>query len=128
MGPALRLRLGAAARHDARVVFHPPCTLQHAQQVRGTVERLLAALGAEVAPVDGAHSCCGSAGTYSILQPRLAGELRAGRLAALQASRPQVILSANIGCITHLQAGTSTRVQHWIEWVDEQLARVTGPL
>jgi len=104
------------------VVFHSPCTLQHAQQIRGEVESLLAALGAEVSPVGESHFCCGSAGTYSVLQPDLAYQLRDRRLGHLQAPAPEVILSANIGCITHLQSGTERPVQHWIEWLDARLS------
>jgi glycolate oxidase iron-sulfur subunit len=104
-----------------KVVFHPPCTLQHGQQIHGTVEELLAALGATVAPFAERHMCCGSAGTYSVLQPELAYQLRDRKLDHLQAAEPDVILSANIGCITHLASGTTTRVMHWIEWIDERL-------
>jgi len=103
------------------VVFHPPCSLQHGQQIRGAVERLLTALGAKVAPIAESHLCCGSAGTYSVLQPQLARQLRERKLGHLEASRPTTILSANIGCITHLASGTATPVRHWIEWVDERL-------
>ena len=105
----------------ARVVFHPPCTLQHAQQIRGTVEQLLTELGAEVLPFAEPHLCCGSAGTYSILQPGLATELRDRKLANLQSPQPDAILTANIGCITHLQSGTDTPVAHWVEWLDARL-------
>jgi len=108
-----------------RVVFHPPCTLQHGQQIRGAVETLLTALGAEVAPFAEVQMCCGSAGTYSVLQPELAYPLRDRKLGHLQAAQPDVILSANIGCITHLATGlkeeSATRVMHWIEWVDLRL-------
>ena len=104
-----------------RVAFHPPCTLQHGQQIRGAVEDLLTSLGAEVVPFAESHLCCGSAGTYSVLQPELAYQLRDRKLGHLQAAAPEVILSANIGCITHLASGTATRVMHWIEWLDEQL-------
>ena len=76
----------------------------------------------DVAPVGENHFCCGSAGTYSVLQPELATALRDRRLGHLEAPLPKVILSANIGCITHLQTGTATRVMHWIEWLDERLA------
>ena len=107
---------------SARVVFHPPCTLQHGQKVRGAVEGLLARLGATVLPVGESHLCCGSAGTYSVLQPELSTQLRERKLGHLSASQPELILSANIGCITHLQAGTGTPVRHWIEWVDEQVS------
>jgi glycolate oxidase iron-sulfur subunit len=118
----IRARLGNDATPAQRVVFHPPCTLQHAQAIRGTVESLLTSLGAEVMPVGESHFCCGSAGTYSVLQPELSIRLRDRRLGHLEASRPELILSANIGCITHLQTGTATPVMHWIEWLDRQLA------
>jgi len=108
------------------VVFHSPCTLQHAQQVRGEVESLLSKLGAEVSPVGESHFCCGSAGTYSVLQPELAYQLRDRRLGHLEAPAPDVILSANIGCITHLASGTERPVKHWIEWLDERLS-AAGP-
>ena len=104
-----------------RVAFHPPCTLQHGQKIRGQVEALLQSLGAEVLPFNEGHFCCGSAGTYSVLQPELAYELRDRKLRNLHAARPNVILSANIGCITHLQSGTEMVVEHWIEWVDRRL-------
>jgi glycolate oxidase iron-sulfur subunit len=104
-----------------RVVFHPPCTLQHAQNVRGVVEALLIAAGAQVLPFKDSHLCCGSAGTYSVLQPELAGQLRERKLDALMAAGPDTILSANIGCIAHLATAAPVRVQHWIEWVDARL-------
>jgi glycolate oxidase iron-sulfur subunit len=111
----------SARSGSARVVFHPPCTLQHGQKVRGAVEALLGRMGATVLPVGESHLCCGSAGTYSVLQPELSTQLRERKLGHLSASQPELILSANIGCITHLQAGTGTPVRHWIEWVDEQV-------
>ncbi len=104
------------------LAFHSPCTLQHGQRVRGRVEGLLARLGARLQPVAQAHLCCGSAGTYSVLQPELSRQLRARKLDALEAGRPQQLLSANVGCIAHLQAGTATPVRHWIEWLDERLS------
>lgn len=107
----------------SRVAFHPPCTLQHALKVRGKVEAVLKGLGAELVPVRDAHLCCGSAGTYSLLQPRLSGELRQRKLRDLLEQQPDVILSANIGCISHLQAGSALPVRHWIEWVDERLSQ-----
>ena len=105
------------------LAFHAPCTLQHGLKIRGVVEPLLTAAGFELTPVVDAHLCCGSAGTYSILQPELSQQLRANKLAALQAGKPQGIASANIGCIAHLQGGTDTPVKHWIEWLDDSLAR-----
>ena len=107
-----------------RVAFHPPCTLQHGQQIRGVVEPLLEALGAQVLPFAESHLCCGSAGTYSVLQPELAYPLRDRKLGHLQAGQPDVILSANIGCITHLASGTQTPVRHWVEWVCERIAHL----
>ncbi|MEA3183256.1 MAG: glycolate oxidase iron-sulfur subunit [Gammaproteobacteria bacterium] len=105
-----------------RISFHPPCTLQHGLKIRGKVEALLTSLGAVLVPVRDSHLCCGSAGTYSILQTELSADLRTRKLAALHEKSPQIILSANIGCIAHLQGGTGTPVRHWIEWVDETLA------
>jgi glycolate oxidase iron-sulfur subunit len=106
-----------------RLAFHPPCTLQHGQQLRGGVEVHLAALGFEVhtAPVE-SHLCCGSAGTYSVLQPELAYQLRDRKLQHLAPLEAQVIVSANIGCIQHLQTGTSLPVRHWVEVLDEAIA------
>jgi glycolate oxidase iron-sulfur subunit len=106
-----------------RVGFHSPCTLQHGQQIRGVAEELLAAAGFELTPVSDAHLCCGSAGTYSILQPAIAMQLRDQKLAALGVGMPQAIATANIGCLTHLQSGTRTPVRHWIELLDKRLER-----
>ena len=115
------LRQRLAPPTEQRIAFHPPCTLQHGQGLGGRVETILKALRAELVPVPDAHLCCGSAGSYSLLQGRLAGELRERKLAALQAGAPTLILSANIGCLAHLQAGTATPVRHWIEWIDARL-------
>jgi glycolate dehydrogenase iron-sulfur subunit len=105
-----------------KLAFHAPCTLQHGQQIRGVAERLLTAVGFELTPVADAHLCCGSAGTYSLLQPTLATRLRNDKLAALAAGGAEGIASANIGCISHLQGGTATPVRHWIEHLDERLS------
>ncbi len=104
-----------------RIAFHAPCTLQHGLKKKGTVETLLTQLGFELTPVADAHLCCGSAGTYSILQPALSKRLRANKIAALEAGAPVEIVTANIGCQTHLQSASQLRVRHWIELVDEQL-------
>jgi glycolate oxidase iron-sulfur subunit len=120
-------RAAAFGNPAVRVAFHPPCTLQHALKIRGKVEALLVALGAEIVPVRDAHLCCGSAGTYSLLQPELSQTLRARKLETLLEGAPQAVLSANIGCITHLQGATETPVRHWIEWLDEALASRTTP-
>lgn len=106
---------------EERVVFHPPCTLQHGQKIRGVVEPLLEMLGAVVLPLPESHLCCGSAGTYSVLQPELSLQLRDRKLGAIQTQQPDVILSANIGCITHLASAARTPVRHWIEWLDSRL-------
>jgi glycolate oxidase iron-sulfur subunit len=105
-----------------KVAFQSPCSLQHGQQLRGQVEALLGAAGCELTPVADGHLCCGSAGTYSILQPELSRELRARKLAALAAGEPQAIATANIGCLAHLQGGTATPVRHWIELLDDGAA------
>ena len=103
--------------------YHPPCTLQHGQQLRGGVERGLTALGFSVrVAINESHLCCGSAGTYSVLHRDIAHTLRDRKLGHLGALQPQAILSANIGCIHHLQGGTQLPVRHWIEVLDAALA------
>ncbi|MDO8459233.1 MAG: glycolate oxidase subunit GlcF [Burkholderiaceae bacterium] len=105
-----------------QVVFHPPCTLQHGQQLRGGVEEHLSALGFKISVANNeSHLCCGSAGTYSVLNPKLAYQLRDRKLGNLAQMQPAVIVSANIGCITHLQSGTATPVKHWVELLDAAL-------
>lgn len=96
------------------IAFHAPCTLQHGQQLNGRVEPLLQAMGYELAPIADAHLCCGSAGTYSILQPKLSQTLRDNKVANLMAQQPQIIATANIGCLHHLAAGVNVEVVHWI--------------
>jgi len=115
----LRSRLPAGTR----AAFHPPCTLQHWQGLRPLSEQLLVDLGFELQPFADKHLCCGSAGAYSVLNPDIALELRDRKLGAIAVGSPDVILSANIGCIGHLQSGTDTPVRHWVEVVDEQLRR-----
>ena len=106
-----------------RLAFHPPCTLQHGQQLRGGVQMHLGELGFDVVlAASESHLCCGSAGTYSVLQPVLAKQLRDRKLANLAPLDAQAIVSANIGCIQHLQSGTPMQVKHWVEVVDEALA------
>ena len=122
------LKPKVAARLSAKVgqvAFHPPCTLQHGQKLKGGVEQHMAELGfgiqtARCEP----HLCCGSAGTYSVLNPTIAYQLRDRKLGHLAELQPQVIASANIGCITHLQSGTSTPVRHWVEVLDDVLQAV----
>jgi glycolate oxidase iron-sulfur subunit len=114
-----RIKDRLAAR---RVAYHPPCTLQHGQQIKGGVERLFAALGCTLhLSANESHLCCGSAGTYSVLQPEIALQLRDRKLSQLGALQPELMVSANIGCITHLQSGTATPVRHWVELLDEAI-------
>jgi glycolate oxidase iron-sulfur subunit len=114
--------LAARPEKRGKLAFHSPCTLQHGLQIRGSIEILLQAAGYELTPVADGHLCCGSAGTYSVLQPDLAGKLRHNKLAALNAGGPTLAATANIGCLTHLQAGSALPVRHWIELIDEVLA------
>jgi glycolate oxidase iron-sulfur subunit len=111
-----------AGEKRGRVAFHSPCTLQHAQRITGRVEALLQRVGYELVPVHDAHLCCGSAGTYSLLHPQIANDLRARKLQSLEANSPEVIATANIGCLTHLQAKSRAPVRHWIELLDAALA------
>ncbi len=113
---------GADALPARRIAYHPPCTLQHGQQLRGDVESGLTALGFDVSlPTNESHLCCGSAGTYSVLQPELAYRLRDRKLEHLKGLEPERVVSANVGCIQHLQSGTTMPVMHWVELVDEML-------
>ena len=119
------LKPKVAARLSAKVgqvAFHPPCTLQHGQKLKGGVEQHMAELGFSIQTARcEPHLCCGSAGTYSVLNPTIAYQLRDRKLGHLAELQPQVIASANIGCITHLQSGTSTPVRHWVEVLDDVL-------
>jgi len=106
---------------SGKFVFHPPCTLQHGLKLKGRTEALLTELGFDLAPFADAHLCCGSAGTYSILQPEISAQLKNNKIKSLTASSPAQILTANIGCQTHLQSATALPVRHWIEAVDDLL-------
>jgi glycolate oxidase iron-sulfur subunit len=118
--PMLRGKLTATPKPG--LVFHPPCTLQHGQKLRGGVEQHLAELGFAVRVASNeSYLCCGSAGTYSVLNPEIAYQLRDRKLQNLQPAAAEVIISANMGCISHLQSGTSTPVRHWIEVLDKAL-------
>ena len=118
--PQLRPRVKPPA---GVVAYHPPCTLQHGQKLRGSVETHLRALGFDIQVAQSeSHLCCGSAGTYSVLQPELAYQLRDRKLANLAPIEAGTIVSANIGCIQHLQTGTPTPVRHWVEVLDDALA------
>ena len=106
---------------DQRLAFHCPCTLQHAQKLGGTVETVLTRLGFSLTPVPDSHLCCGSAGTYSLTQPELSRQLRDNKLNALESGQPDVIVTANIGCQSHLDGAGRTPVRHWIELIDAAL-------
>jgi len=117
-----RLREARGERREAekpRVAFHSPCSLQHGLKLNGKVESVLTGLGFELVAVPDAHLCCGSAGTYSILQPELSRRLRDNKITALTGGAPSAILTANIGCQAHLQGATKLPVRHWIEAVDD---------
>jgi len=104
-----------------KLSFHSPCTLQHGMKIRGVVEKILIAAGFDLTVVPNGHLCCGSAGTYSILQPELSQQLLKNKVIALESGKPDQIATANIGCLMHLQGGTAASVKHWIELVDERL-------
>ena len=111
-------RAGGAPK---RVTYHPPCTLQHGQKIRGAVEGLLGQLGVTVSLCHDSHLCCGSAGTYAILQPEMSQTLLDRKLGNLLKTNPHEIVSANVGCINHLQSGTEVPVRHWVELIDRMI-------
>jgi glycolate oxidase iron-sulfur subunit len=111
-----------ASAAKPRVAFHSPCSLQHGLQIRDTVEALLTSAGFELTMVADSHLCCGSAGTYSILQPQLSQRLLKNKVAALESGEPAMLATANIGCLTHIQSGTSLPVRHWVNILDERLS------
>ena len=119
--PAFQQELAKKVQIKKRVAYHPPCTLQHGQQIRGKVEEVLRAVGVDVTLCSDSHLCCGSAGTYSVLQPELSYQLRDNKLKNLQDTQSEMIVSANIGCLTHLQSGTESLVRHWIELIDQAM-------
>ena len=106
------------------ISYHPPCTLQHGQKVIGKVEVILAAIGCKLLPFHDQNQCCGSAGTYSIFQPKLSKQLIQQKVAALEKNQPDLIVTANIGCQLYIEANTQIPVKHWIEVLDERLEAV----
>lgn len=100
---------------NTRIAFHPPCTLQHGMKLNGKIEPILSQLGYELVAFENKHLCCGSAGTYSITQKKLSTQLRNNKLAAIAVNKPDIIVTANIGCQTHLQSGTDIPIRHWLE-------------
>jgi glycolate oxidase iron-sulfur subunit len=119
-----RLNITADKR---RIAFHSPCTLQHGQQLHGVVEEILTRLGFTLTAVADAHLCCGSAGTYSLLQPTLAQQLRDRKLTNLQAGEAELIVSANVGCQLHLATAAALPVQHWMELLAASLPSSSRP-
>ncbi len=115
-------KLAKAGPARQKVAFHSPCTLQHGLKIRGVVEELLAAAGFELTAVPDSHLCCGSAGTYSVLQPEISEKLRDNKLTALNTGTPEILATANIGCLTHLQSGSQKPVRHWIELLAGRVA------
>ena len=112
---------------DQRLAFHCPCTLQHAQKLTGAVETLLTGLGFNLTAVPDSHLCCGSAGTYSLTQPELSRQLRDNKLNALESGHPDIIVTANIGCQSHLDSAGRTPVRHWIELLEAALPQPGEP-
>jgi glycolate oxidase iron-sulfur subunit len=106
---------------EKRIAFQSPCTLQHGQKLAGVVESILQRVGFKLTPVADGHLCCGSAGTYSILQPELSGQLLENKLSSLEAGKPELIATANIGCQLHLETKANLPVRHWIELIDETM-------
>src|SRR6185312_9842674 len=119
--PGNAIESGPPRGGGRRVAFHSPCTLQHGLQLRGIVEPLLAKAGYTLTRVADGHLCCGSAGTYSLLQPQISRQLKANKLGALQADSPELIATANIGCLMHLASGADRPVRHWIELLAEAI-------
>ena len=111
-------RLGSGAKPGPKVAFHSPCSLQHGQKLNGVVEKILHQAGVTLTSVPDAHLCCGSAGTYSILNKNLSQQLLRNKVTALESGGPDTIVTANIGCLAHIQSGTTLPVRHWIELLD----------
>mgnify|MGYP000084201527 CR=1 FL=1 len=108
---------------SGKLAFHSPCTLQHAQKLKGGLEAGLRALGFTVVLPADSHLCCGSAGTYALTHPDLARQLRDNKMNALESGKPEMIVTANIGCQTHLASAGRTSVRHWIEIVEQALEK-----
>ncbi|MBE0509972.1 MAG: glycolate oxidase subunit GlcF [Chromatiales bacterium] len=107
------------ANRPLRLAYHPPCTLQHGQQLPGLVEKILTRLGHQLLPIRDSHLCCGSAGTYSLLQPALSQQMLKNKLGHLTAEQPELIVTANVGCQLHLGSQSALPVRHWIELLDQ---------
>jgi glycolate oxidase iron-sulfur subunit len=121
---AERERLASLAVPEAKpplVAFHSPCTLQHGLRLNGIAESILRDAGFTLAPVPDAHLCCGSAGTYSLLQPEISRRLRDDKVRALESGAPEIVATANIGCLAQIESGAAVPVVHWIELLDRRL-------
>jgi glycolate oxidase iron-sulfur subunit len=112
------IALTAPAAPRLRVAYHAACSLQHGQKVTRAPKELLMAAGFEVVEPRDAHLCCGSAGTYNLLQPEIATELKRRKVATIEATRPQLIAAGNIGCMMQIGAGTAIPVVHTAELLD----------
>ena len=130
LSPLMAKSKSADASANMRIAFQSPCSLQHGLKIRGVVERLLRDAGYELTPVPDGHLCCGSAGTYSILQSELSQQLLANKVKALESGQPQMVVTANIGCLAHIEGGLNASskipIWHWIEVIDERLAATSG--
>lgn len=111
----------ALNKDKLNIAVHTPCTLQHAQKLPSNIEQILSACGYQLSAIKDKHLCCGSAGTYSITQAKLSHQLREQRLKGLMVGQPDIIVTANIGCLHHLNEGSAVPVRHWIEIIAEQL-------
>jgi glycolate oxidase iron-sulfur subunit len=107
--------------NSRRIAFQNPCSLQHGQKIKDVTESLLKKLGYQIENIEDANQCCGSAGTYSLLQTELSEKLRRKKISTLETVKPDVIITANIGCQLHLQQATEIPVKHWIEILEEDL-------
>ncbi|MBL8515069.1 MAG: glycolate oxidase subunit GlcF, partial [Betaproteobacteria bacterium] len=122
---ALTALLAKADAPTQNIAFHSPCRLHHGLKIRGGVEALLHAAGYELTSVPDGHLCCGSAGTYSILQPELSAQLLKNKVAALESGQPEGVATANIGCLAHIESGLKSSsklpIRHWVEWLEAGL-------
>lgn len=120
-----KLAVSSVKRVAGTVAYHPPCTLQHGQKLPGSVEAVFHALGVQLALPQDAHLCCGSAGTYSLLQPELSERLRSNKLSSLSLLQPELVLTANIGCQSHLASKSAIPVVHWLQFLAQMLTNST---
>ena len=118
------LSILANADNHCRIAFQSPCTLQHGQKLSGLVESLLRKVGYQLVNVTDEHLCCGSAGAYSLLNPKMANRLREQKWQALTVNQPSLVATANIGCLSHLQSASGQKIVHWLEL----LAALTHPV